>query len=87
MDEKKQAALKEKPKKGDILGVHINAVGSGRKNGKTVVIAWGAYKSGFGELTIITDAEGDTKIRTETMGKDFAKRVLNKLIDDAEVTE
>jgi len=54
-------------------------------------ISWSDDKGYFGQLDIVSgcDEYGEPEIRlyTETMGKEFAKEILCKLIDDAKLME
>lgn len=49
-----------------------------------VNIDWDSSE-GFGQLGIIINESGKVFVDTEYMGREFAKQVLNKLVDDAEV--
>ena len=52
-------------------------------------ISWAGNKedSGFGQITINRFKNGAIVIDSEYMGKDFVKKVLTKLVDDAKVCE
>jgi hypothetical protein len=50
----------------------------------SVNIGWVTKEHGFGVITFVT-AGPRLIIHTETLSKDFVKRVLDKFIDDAEV--
>ena len=76
----------------EITQASISGVGGAIEGIAHVVVGWGAKDFGFGLITITTDARSlnrthKTKIRAETMGKDFIKAVLCKLVDDAEIVE
>jgi hypothetical protein len=63
----------------------VEAFKSARFPTNTVVnINWDSTE-GFGQLGIIINESGKVFIDTEYMGREFAKQVLNKLVDDAEV--
>jgi len=47
-----------------------------------VCVAWETKSAGFGELTFYRE-NGHLMVDLEAMGKDFAKRVLAKLVDEA----
>lgn len=49
----------------------------------SLYIEWGGQ--GFGNLSIKSTPTGGLKLDTEFMGKDFAKAVICKLIDEAHV--
>jgi hypothetical protein len=53
-----------------------------------IFLKWVDNHSGyFGEINIKCEPEGNMKIWTETMGKEFVKELLCKLVDDAELME
>ncbi len=53
----------------------------GRGNQGGVEIAWATASAGFGSLTLYLGDDGNLKVDSERMGKDFCKAVLAKLID------
>ena len=60
-----------------ILGIYAN------ENQVGIKIGWCDTERGFGEILITRNgAMFDIVIDSETMGKDFVKEVLNKLVDN-----
>jgi len=55
---------------------------TGTKNGG-VWVSWSARFVGFGQLYLGFEEGKPVLLGTETLGKDFAKQVMSKLIDDA----
>ncbi len=53
----------------------------GRGNKGGMEISWSTVSAGFGSLTLHFSKEGELKVDSEGMGKDFCKSVLAKLID------
>lgn len=65
-----------------IIIVCANADGLGFK------LAWTDDNGYFGEISFATSEAGNhTCIDSENMSKDFVKKVLAKLVDDAELVE
>jgi len=61
-----------------ILGIYANETEVGIK------IGWCDTERGWGEILITRNSPRfDIVIDSETMGKDFVKEVLNKLVDNA----
>ena len=48
-----------------------------------VVIHWVKEGMNFGEIVIMTDWQGDTRIKTEYMSREFVREVLNELLNSA----
>lgn len=65
-----------------IAPVVTEAEVAGTSNGG-VWINWSARFVGYGQIYLGFEAEKPVLMGTETLGKDFAKLVMNKLIDDA----
>lgn len=59
---------------------------AGAHNGR-IWINWSARFVGHGQLYLGFEADKSMLLGTETLGKDFAKLVMNKLIDDAIVED
>jgi len=53
-------------------------------NNTVINIDWSA-NVGFGQLGIIINKNGKVFLDTEFMGRDFAKQILNKIVDNADV--
>jgi hypothetical protein len=53
----------------------------------TFKILWSDEEQYFGEITFLIAENGNVKINSEHMGKDFVKKVLCQLIDDAKLVE
>ena len=69
-----------------IVKVEIEALwGKNEDNGGGIRIGWISESAGFGHLTIWKDLEGNVIADTETMSKEFCKKVLNKLVDTYKV--
>ena len=66
-----------------ISGVYSNETEMGFR------ISWSGNKedSGFGQITMNRLKNGAIVIDSETMGKDFVKKVLTKLVDNAKACE
>ena len=52
-------------------------------NDTFVVIHWSKEGFGFGEIVVITDWQGDTRIKTEYMSREFVREVFNELLNSA----
>lgn len=50
---------------------------------QVAAFSWTAKGIGFGTFTFYTDTKGRLHCDNETMGRDFIKRMLNKMVDDA----
>ncbi len=51
---------------------------------ESVLFEWTAKDCGFGQLYFYTDEKGVLRCDSETMGKEFAKRMLCQMVDDAQ---
>jgi hypothetical protein len=47
---------------------------------------WTAKGCGFGQFYFYTDKDGQLCCSSETMGKEFIKRILNQMVDDCKLT-
>jgi len=53
-----------------------------------IKIGWIDERLGYGELEInIYDKDESVTLRSEYMGKEFVKQILNKIVDDAELVD
>jgi len=49
-----------------------------------VVIHWSKEDEiSFGEIVVMTDWQGDTRIKTEYMSREFVREVFNELLNSA----
>lgn len=48
-----------------------------------VILGFTEQGFGFGQITILTDKDGNTEIDSETMSRDHVKRLLGVLVDKA----
>ena len=71
------------PRDKTVTEVGIRAVWE-NDGGKGFIVTWGTVSAGFGELTLHVDKEGKVSLDTETMGREFAQAVFQKLLADAE---
>jgi peroxiredoxin len=67
---------------GDEMIAYIESV-SENDDDTFVVIHWSKEGGGFGELVLITDWQGDTRIKTEYMSREFVREVFNELVNSA----
>ena len=58
--------------------------GTVRGNKGGFEVSWSTVSAGFGSLTVFIDRDGKLRADTETMGKEFCKSVLAKLVDSWE---
>lgn len=71
-----------------IVGVQLKAAGvyhdiADDKYKIYFVISWLTKSAGFGELTVKSDSEGNVKLDTECMGKEFVMKIFKKLVESA----
>jgi len=52
-----------------------------------VEIRYITKSAGFGAITLFLDKDGNAKCDNEAMGRDFLKKVMCKLIDEAELKD
>lgn len=64
----------------------LNLWDENKLNDGGMEISWGG-KIGYGLLTVVKQHDGKITVATETMGKDFAKFLLNQLVDNSEIKE
>jgi hypothetical protein len=67
---------------GDEMIAYVESV-SENDDDTFVVIRWSKEGFGFGELVLITDWQGDTRIKTEYMSREFVREVFNELVNSA----
>lgn len=53
-------------------------------SGASVLFEWSAKGCGFGQLYFYQAEDGKLHCDSETMGKEFVKRMLCQMVDDAE---
>jgi hypothetical protein len=56
------------------------------KNKFLVTFFWLDEKTGFGQINMVDD-KGKITMDTEYMSKEFVKKVINQLVDDAEIVQ
>lgn len=68
-----------------IEGVEIRSSGANSHGNPYFCVSWTVKGIGWGEIGFYQDPDGVIHLDDETMGKDFAKRVLCQLIDNSTV--
>ncbi len=62
-----------------------NSANNGNRGG--FKICWGTKSAGFGEMCMVINHEGKLECDHETMGPEFVKEVLAKLVDNAQMRQ
>jgi hypothetical protein len=65
----------------------IDDVKETSNGGSTIDIYWEDNDKGFGHIYLYYHHNKELQIDTEYMGKEFTKKVFNKLINSAEIKE
>ena len=56
-------------------------------DGNKLRVMWNDEEGCFGNIDFYVAVDGRLKIITETMGKKFAKQILNLLVDEADLID
>jgi hypothetical protein len=70
-----------------IIDASINGVKETPKRGGFIDIYWEDECGEFGHILLYSSADGELQIDSEHMGKEFIKKVFNKLVDNAKLME
>lgn len=55
--------------------------------GQGFEVDWADSDGWFGEITFYKDKDGNMKVISETMGKEFVKKILCQLVDIADLID
>lgn len=70
-----------------IIDAIIYGVKETPKEGGFIDIYWENEDAEFGHIWLYSSADGELQIDSEHMGKEFVKKVFNKLVDNATLKE
>jgi len=70
-----------------IIDVGIDGVTKTPNNGGFIDVYWEDDDGEFGHIYLYSSVDGEVQIDSEHMGKEFIKKVFNKLVDNAVLKE